>query len=194
MKMSLLDRSLALVMMAFAVLFVSSPVKSQDKWEVEDSNIKRLPPTAFPQLPKKIIHYLQVRRCTVPQSDVYSQPHNVIRGQFARRGQYDWAVLCSRKRISSIIVFWNGSAKRPSEIAKSEDKTYLQSTDEHRGIGFSRVIGVVGKKFILDHYRAYGGLKPPPITHQGIDDGFMEKASVVLYFHRHRWLELQGAD
>lgn len=191
--MSLLDRSLATVMIAFAVLFVSSPARSQDKWEVADSNIKRLPPNAFTQLPRNILRYLEANRCTIPQYYADQRPHNVIHGQFARKGQYDWAVLCSRNRISSIIVFWNGSAKKRSEIVKSADRIYLQG-DERGGPGFSRVIGVVGKKFILDHYRAYGGPKPPPITHQGIDDGFMEKGSVVLYYHRHKWLELQGSD
>ena len=36
----------------------------------------------------------------------------------------------------------------------------------------------------MRHYDAYGGPKPPPIDHQGIDDAFVEKASVVHYFHR----------
>jgi len=35
----------------------------------------------------------------------------------------------------------------------------------------------VGKKFIIEHYEAYGGLKPPPITHDAIDDRRLEKAS-----------------
>jgi hypothetical protein len=46
----------------------------------------------------------------------------------------------------------------------------------------------------MRHYDAYGSVKPPPIDHQGIDDAFAGKASVVLYFYRGKWLELTGAD
>ncbi|PYR66590.1 MAG: hypothetical protein DMG20_12690 [Acidobacteria bacterium] len=40
----------------------------------------------------------------------------------------------------------------------------------------------------------YGGPKPPPIDHLGINDVFIEKASVVWYFYQGKWLQLQGAD
>jgi len=40
-------------------------------------------------------------------------------------------------------------------------------------------ISAVDRKFILRHYRAYGGPNPPPIDHNGIDDSFLEKASVI---------------
>jgi len=46
----------------------------------------------------------------------------------------------------------------------------------------------------MRHYRAYGGPEPPPIEHQGIDDAFLGKASITWYFHKGKWLRLQGAD
>ncbi len=138
--------------------------------------------------------YLQKRGCTVPQIFGDNKAHNVIRGQFARRKQFDWAVLCSRNRVSSVLVFWNGSTKSVSEIAKSPDKNFLQTINGDGKIGFSHAIGVVGKQFIIQHYKWYGGPKPPLISHQGIDDAFVEKASTVHYFYRRRWLELQGSD
>jgi hypothetical protein len=118
----------------------------------------------------------------------------VIRGQFARSGQFDWAVLCSRNRVSAILVFWNGSTKSVAEIARSDDKGFLQTIDGDGKIGFSRAIDIVGEKYILEHYRAYGGVKPPKARHQGINDAFVEKASTVHFFYRKRWLKLQGAD
>jgi len=48
-------------------------------------------------------------------------------------------------------------------------------------------------KFIMSHYRAYGGPRSPLIDQQGIESGG-EKASVVLYYYRGNWLKLQGAD
>lgn len=167
---------------------------AQDKWDVADRETVRLPPSAFTDLPSQIVKYLEGQGCTIPQSFVTRNPHNVIKGEFAKRGQTDWAVLCSRNRESSIIVFWGGSVKHRSELTKERDYDYLQVTTGDGGIGFSRVIGVVGSRYIEDRYKWYGGPKPPPITHQGINDIFAEKASVVLYFHKGKWFELQGAD
>jgi hypothetical protein len=46
----------------------------------------------------------------------------------------------------------------------------------------------------MRHYRGYGGPQPPPIDHHGIDDAFLEKASITWYFNNGKWLRLQGAD
>lgn len=76
-----------------------------------------------------------------------------------------------------------------------EDRIFLQTIDDKGALNFSRGLGVVGAKFILEHHRAYGGVKPPrPLDHQGIDDAFLGKASVVHYFHKGKWLKLSGAD
>jgi hypothetical protein len=58
----------------------------------------------------------------------------------------------------------------------------------------SAAISTVGRAFILSHYRAYGGPKPPAIDHEGIDDAFVGKASIVHYLHAGQWLDLTGAD
>ena len=92
------------------------------------------------------------------------------------------------------MVFWRGSTKSVSEVAKVPDRNFLQTITEGGRIGFSRMIEAVDRDYILKHYEAYRGPKPPPIEHQGIDDAFIEKASVVRYYYRGKWLELQGAD
>lgn len=75
--------------------FGSTPVKPQKEWDVADADVRRLQPNAFAQLPAKILRYLEAHQCTIPQNYADQLPHNVIRGEFARRGQRDWAVLCS---------------------------------------------------------------------------------------------------
>ena len=167
---------------------------AQDRWREADSAIVRLSPTAFPQLPRRVRRNLLSRGCTIPQTFADAKPHNVISGEFARRGQTDWAVLCSKSGVSSILVFWGGSAKSVAEVAKGADRNFLQVVGGNGEIGFSRSIIAVGRDHIHNHYREYGGPKPPRIDHQGIDDGYLEKASYVLYYHRGKWLELQGAD
>ena len=156
--------------------------------------IRRLPPRAFRQLPAAIVESLEGRKCLVPQTPYIKKPHNVIRGSFTGARRSEWAVLCSRRGTSSILVFRADSAKLVAEIAAARDENYLQDIDGKGTLAFSRVISAVGKDYILEHYEAYGGPKPPPITHQGIDDGRIECCSEVWYFYRGKWLKLQGAD
>ena len=169
------------------------PTISASMWETADRQVVRLSPTAFPELPDNLVAALQRRGCTIPQVPMIDGRHNAIKGEFLKPGQTDWAVLCSVSRVSSILVFWNGSETNPAEIAKRKDLDRLQGWVGDK-IVFSSAIAPVGREYILEHYRAYGGEKPPAIDHQGINDMFYGKASEVLYFYRGRWLHLTGAD
>jgi hypothetical protein len=163
------------------------------RFEEADRNTRRLSPTAFPELPRTLIRNLHERGCTIPQQLRAKKRENVIQGEFAKPGQLDWAVLYSRDRTSSILIFWNGSIQNPSEIASAPDIAYLQDIGNN-DIGFSRVISAVGKKATLRFYDAFDGPKPPPVDHQGINDAFEGKASVINYYYRGKWLKLTGAD
>ena len=169
------------------------PTISESMWETADRQVVRLNPTAFPELPENLEAALQRRGCTIPQVPMIDGRHNVIRGEFLKPGQTDWAVLCSVGRVSSILAFWNGSETSLAEIAKRKDLDRLQGWVGDK-IVFSSPISPVGREYILEHYRAYGGEKPPAIDHQGINDMFYGKGSEVLYFYRGRWLHLTGAD
>jgi hypothetical protein len=183
----------ASLFITLTALFGQLPEDQKAKFDEAEERIVRLPPTAFPELPRNVVRKLQRRGCTVPQEAFTKKPHNVIRGEFAKSGQTDWAVLCSVKGVSTILVFWNGSGNNPAAIAPMEDRNFVQGITPDK-IGYSRGISAVGEDFIMRHYSAYGGPKPPPIDHQGIDDAFIEKASVTWYFHEGKWLKLTGAD
>ncbi len=157
------------------------------------AQITRLPPSAFPELPAPISAELARRSCTIPQVPGIAGPHNVIHGSFAAPGRTDWAVLCSVNDTSSILIFWNGSPSNPASIESQNDAMRMQSDAQGKMV-YSRQIAIAGKAFILEHYKAYGGPKPPPIDHQGIDDRFVGKASEVQYFYNGKWLRLTGSD
>jgi len=191
-----MKHSSAAVAMLFAAATSSLaqlPADLERTFQEAERRIVRLPPTAFPELPGNVSRELRRRSCTIPQEAYAKKPHNVIRGEFAKAGQTDWAVLCSIRGVSTILVFWGGSEVNPASIASREDRNYLQ-TITATDAGFSRGIIAVGKDFIMRHFGAYGGPKPPPIDHQGIDDAFIEKGSVTWYFHAGKWLQLTGAD
>jgi len=166
---------------------------SSQAWSQADADTRRLAPSEFTDLPQPVRAELDRRGCTVPQVHTSGRPHNVIRGAFRSAGQRDVAVLCSRARTSAILVFWAGDPRNVSEIAAKPDAEFLQ-LDEPGHIGFSRAISVASADSIREHHRRYGGSEPPLLTHAGIDDAFVEKASVVWYWHQGKWLQLTGAD
>jgi hypothetical protein len=159
----------------------------------QPDEVVRLSPASFPNLPRNLAAELQRRGCTVPQVPMVEGLHNVIKGEFSKPGQTDWAVLCSVNRVSSILTFWNGSETNPSEIATRPDAYSVQGWTDNKMV-YSRRITPVGQGYIMEHYNAYGGEKPPPMDHQGIDDAFVGKGSEVLYFYQGKWLHLSGAD
>lgn len=105
---------------------------------------------------------------------------------------FDTAVLCSRQRTSSILIFWGGHSSDVSVVATRTDAQFLQLIAPGR-IGFSRLLRVASPAFIREHeQRSRGGLTA--IAHEGIEDVFIEKASVVWYWREGKWLQLSGAD
>jgi len=176
-----------------ALWFWAVQLPSSEAWAQADRATIRLDPTAFTNLPRSVLLELQRRGCAVPQPFTDSNHQNVIRGSFHRSGQIDWAVLCSRARTSSILVFSNAGAGPTEELARRPDAEYLQTIGSNR-IGFSRAISVASASDIRRHYQQHGGTKPPTLAHVGIDDAFVGKASVVWYWYRGKWLELTGAD
>lgn len=159
--------------------------------------IRRLSPRSFPELPAPIMAALEQRGCSVPQLDATfvgaTRPHNVVRGRFGRGAEPDWAVLCSQDEVSTILVFWDGGAESPAELERRADASWLQDMGA-QGEVFSRHLGIASADDILAFQRAYGGPEPPPLTHEGIADEYVEKGSVVLYWHDGAWLHLTGAD
>ena len=181
---------LASVLVALSASAVSTP---QD-WRGANAATVRLKPSAFLDLPVIVRRYLERRGCEVPQSFSDRTPHNVIRGRFTSATQTDIAVLCSKAQVSSVLVFRGGTTSDVAVLAQQPDEGFLQVVDAGGVVGYSRALGIATPSYIREHYAAYGGPKPPPLDHDGINDIFVEKASVVWYWYRGRWLQLQGAD
>ena len=147
-------------------------------------------PSAFKSLPRNIIRYLEKNNYRIPQCWCNGNPHNVVSGSFARKGQRDWAVLASRGGTSSVLVFWKGSTRLPGTIQSLPDKLFLQL---HRDIHmqYNRLIKTVGKDFVERHAVWYGCTKPPLIDHSGITDAYVDKTTTVHYYYRGKWVDLQ---
>lgn len=166
---------------------------AQTAWDSALTAIRQLNPNAFEFAPEAVRSYFAQQGCTIPQGFHSEEAHNLISGEFAARGQTDWAALCSRNDTSEIVILWGGPAQCPSRIAAGSDAGLLQTIGGGR-IGYSRAIQTVDKRYIDQHAKAYEGPEPPGADHDGIDDAFLGKASVVRFCHSNRWLRLQGAD
>jgi hypothetical protein len=162
-------------------------------WDRADAETVRLAPGKVDGLPLPIRQGLAQLGCTIPQVFGSGRPGNFVTGRFSSPSQTDVAVLCSRNRMSSILVFAQGSPHPIAEFAEKPDKNFLQDIGNGR-IGFSRLLGVAHPQAIRDYYAAYGGPELPPLDHDGVEESFLEKASIVWYSHEGMWLQLTGAD
>jgi hypothetical protein len=173
---------------------LSARAQTRDEWAAAARAIRRLPPSAFPQLPREVQDALERRRCTIPQSFYPDRSHNVISGAFARPRQRDWAVLCSVDGRSTILIFWAGGVRAaPAELAPADDAIFLQGIGNGQ-IGYSRAIDRADTAWIREHAEAYDGPLPKRLDHDGINDAFVEKGSQVFYYEDGTWRELAGSD
>ena len=127
------------------------------------------------QLPKRILLQLERWGCRID---------GAIRGEFARQGQSDWAVLCDKSRIQTILVFWNGSNLTHAELANviDGDGVHLEG----------RTIRSVGRKYILARFHPHGNAPQLRIEHDGIED--IRSARIVHYFYQGNWFDLEKKD
>lgn len=171
------------------ILIVSGPGTAANE------SIQRLEPSQFPRLPADIRSDLEKRGCRVPQTFMSKlAPHNVIQGHFYSPDQLDWAILCSVKEASVVLVYRDGCGATVETLGQPvPDMQHVQGVGDGRH-GFSRRIEVVGRRYILERHEALGGPAPPPIDHEGINDVFVEKGSIVRYWYAGKWLRLTGAD
>jgi hypothetical protein len=159
-------------------------------------HLKRLPVDAFPDLPPAVAATLRQMGCTIPQADespALPSPNNVIRGRFYDAERESWAVLCSVQDTVRLLVFRDAADTKPETLQGGLESDWMQTTGPDSA-GFSWAITVADEAKIRWYHSQYGGAPLPPLDHDGIDSHFLEKASVVLYHHRGKWLRLQGAD
>jgi hypothetical protein len=184
-------RIITLICLLISCLRASTSIEVQltpDDWRRAEEKVVRIKPGDFPNLPAELRTVLEHRGCTIPQPyNAGGQKKNAITGAFTVAGQTDWAVLCSHEKRSAILVF---SRLRPSSqvelLAEEADSQYLQVVDGAREIGYSRVLSIAPVQLIRQHL-ANG-------NHDGIEDTFLQKASVVWYRSGRKWVRVPAAD
>lgn len=95
--------------------------------------IRYLRPDDFKGVPARVRSTLKERRCLIPQDTGNAAPHNIVSGEFARRGQQDWAAYCSVDGHSKLLVVWGGSSQcsgDPFDVGSVDDDTVSRALEQ----------------------------------------------------------------
>ena len=100
-------------------------------------------------------------------------------------------MLCSRNKRSAILVFHAGTSDHVDELAEGPDLQYLRVISRNK-IGYSRMLTALNPQSLRSRAIKRAALKA--IDHDGIEDAFIEKGSLVWYWSGVKWVKVSGAD
>ena len=154
-----------------------------------------LPASAFPELPSTVAQYLNEHGLYIPQvaNNRLLQRNNVASGKFLGVTETDWAVLAVEGDKCFVLVFPGGRAENVQRRWEERLDSYLQGNGGDTFI-FSRDIGTVDPEGIHRYAKFSGEPVPFEVTHDGINDYFVGKASNLWYSQNGEWVALPGAD
>jgi hypothetical protein len=154
-------------------------------------------PESILQLPEGVRRDLAHRQCLIPKyiGDVGKKDPAYTKGHFRSGTSVDYAVVCHipTRKVQDVLVYSNREGAWAGEIIDQGTFDPSPNGDDK----CETTVAVATPKYILDHTRAYAPeeLKSlPRLNHNGVDVGICEKASIVHYFSKGKWLHLQGAD
>ena len=153
-------------------------------------------PESIQQLPAGIRQDLTRRQCLIPRykGSTVSEDGAYVVGHFRSAASVDYAVVChipSRKVQDVLVYSDSGSIWKVEVINRGVFDPAPQAYK------CEETVGVATHEYILDQARAYAPEEfksLPPLDHNGIEVRICEKASIILYFSKDKWLVLQGAD
>lgn len=146
--------------------------------------IRLLPLSSFPQLPTVVANDLEARGCMIPQTYEASGPENVITGSLEKAGSDDWAALCSVRGITTLYVFFQSDLSHPTALRRQPDNQWL-------GVEPTFAFGSAWGIFAVS---ARSMPRKDDMDHDGIEDAFVERSSVIHYYTHGRWTTLEGDD
>jgi len=183
--------TIAVSILLVGAISVNAQLTRRD-WVRADEQTVRLKPSTFRTLPSAVRTELEHRGCTIPQPSGGGQPQNAVSGSFITAEQTDWAVLCSRNNRSTILVFRAGTSDHIDELAEEPDLQYLQVISRDNKIGYSRMLTALNAQSFRSRAIKRSALKT--INHDGVEDAFIEKGSLIWYWSGVKWVKVSGAD
>jgi hypothetical protein len=168
-------------------------VSASSGQSAQSMNVKLLSPEQFTNVPKPIRAGLERMGCVIPQDESATQPNNFVAGEFAKKGQTDWAALCAKNGTMQVVVLWGGESACSSEPSDKKDpitNIWSQQRDEPP---FATYVQTAKSERILELRKFFGDAHENQVTHSGVEYGG-GNASVIYYCDSGKWVELQGDD
>lgn len=170
--------------------------QNQDKEQVETGQVqkagqvyfyrlRRLPLSAFPDLPPSVRAVLTQRRCMIPQTWEARRPENVIHGAFFQAGHEDWAMLCSQAGESSLLVFRDGIGV-PFELGSYKDVDRLAPTTEGARLGYAWGLDAASPARLRQFAPGQN------FEHDGIEASMIEYSSILHFYRNGQWTTIEG--
>ena len=158
-----------------------------------------IPPDSFPELPAPVRATLVGRKCQIPVP--WATRANAITGAFTARDAVEWAVACSVRDTSQILVLTAATGAVVDSLSRSADATWIQRNGGKRWL-FSRLISQVPMSKLAfvppdttnENIVYYGAFLPKPSDHDGIEEVFLDKAGETFYFARGKWISGGSSD
>ncbi|MGI8402827.1 MAG: hypothetical protein ACR2NS_14665 [Gemmatimonadaceae bacterium] len=150
-------------------------------------------------MPARVIETLKKRQCDVPQEGAGSRT-NAITDAFTAKGAIEWAVFCSVRDTSQILILNAASGGIVDSVDKTPDISYLESEDGK--------LWTIGNGITLESPETmntppdsasmdpvdYRATFPKPIDHDGITHWYLYKGIEVLYSAHGRWYRVASGD
>lgn len=153
-------------------------------------------PKSIRQLPSGIQQDLNKRSCFVPKynGDTSAEDSAFTLGHFRSATSVDYAIVCHvpSSTVQDVLVYSNLNGVWKGEVIDQGSFDPAPQADKCEA-----TVGIANREYILKHARAYAPeeLKSLPLLdHDGVNVGICEKASIVRYFSKGKWMSLQGAD
>jgi hypothetical protein len=156
------------------------------------ARVPRFTPDRFARLTPSAREAFTRINCQVPQPSLTAGPQNVVEGEFAAKGQRDWAALCSDGTTSQIRVVWGGPA-RCGDAAGARQDTDVMRAESPGVLRFDRIIAAAGVDQLARSIARYGKPLPESPSHDGIEDGGAT-GGVVYYCHQGTWVTIPGGE
>jgi hypothetical protein len=176
------------------ILLIPLWVFAVPNYEEAEKNIEMINPRNVKNLPQAFKEQLTSERCLIPKVFGSQGVTGWTKGAFARKGQRDWAVLCSNSSGESYVrIFWGDQKPCPEIFGITSNKNFLQVIHQDT-VGFSRMIGVVSTDDLVKYLGKANAAIPQTLTQEGIADSFVGKGSSIFFCGQGKWQSVPGAD
>jgi hypothetical protein len=159
----------------------------------------RRTPDSILDLPRPVVETLKKRDCMIPQGGP-TVVSNAVSGAFTRKGVVEWAVVCSVRDTSRVLILNETTGAVVDSLEKTPDLPFIESEDGKLWV-LGETVTVESAETLnaeqnsTDENRTdYAKVFPSPIDHDGVGHWFTDKGGYVSYSANGKWYRVYIGD